>query len=247
MNHHDHATKQVLTIAHRGAAGYAPENTMAAFELAIRMGADYVELDVQLSKDEVLVVIHDDTVNRTTNGKGHVRDLTLEELRCLDAGSWFDQKFSGERIPTLTEVLDLCRGKVGVLIEIKWPEHYAEIESKLAGELVNRNKAGQDADMVIIQSFDSRSVERFHTRLPDVPVGVLIGDASGLDSERLAQLKAFSSYINPYLELATSEIVDAIHACGMKIFVWTVRSQSAVAPLLEAGVDGIITDYPDYV
>lgn len=111
--------KQVDNVAHRGATGYAPENTIAAFDLAVEMKADYIEIDVQRSKDGELVLIHDTTVDRTTDGTGKVGDLTFEQLRSLDAGSWFGEQFEGEKIPTFDEILDRYHGKVGILVEMK--------------------------------------------------------------------------------------------------------------------------------
>src|SRR5699024_11870052 len=111
--------KKMVNIAHRGASGHAPENTMAAFDKAFAMKADYIEIDVQMTKDKELVAIHDTTVNRTTNGVGAVVDYTLEELQQLHAGSWLSDEFSGEKIATHGEIYDIYRGKTGILIEIK--------------------------------------------------------------------------------------------------------------------------------
>jgi len=110
---------RVVDVAHRGGAAYAPENTMAAFMNGFELKADFIELDVAMTKDGVLIVIHDDTVDRTTNGTGKVVDLTYDYIRTLDAGSWFSPEFAGEHVPTLGEVLDAFRGKIGILIEIK--------------------------------------------------------------------------------------------------------------------------------
>ena len=157
------ASKDVETIAHRGASGYAPENTMAAFEKAVDMKADYFELDVQMTKDGKLVVIHDTSVDRTTDGSGMVKDLTLEEIHNLDAGSWFGEEFANERIPTLGEVLDEFRGKSGILIEIKSPSLYPGIEEKIAAELSARNLDKPNNNKIIVQSFDQESVQIFHS------------------------------------------------------------------------------------
>lgn len=129
----------MVNIAHRGASGHAPENTMAAFEKAFEMKADYIEIDVQMTKDGELIAIHDTTVNRTTNGTGSVGDYTLEEIQQLDAGSWFGQEFVGERIPTFEEIIDTYRGKIGLLIELKSPELYPGVEEKVAEALMERN------------------------------------------------------------------------------------------------------------
>ncbi|WP_240419772.1 glycerophosphodiester phosphodiesterase [Paenibacillus periandrae] len=240
-------TNRVLNIAHRGASGYAPENTLAAFARAIAMNADYLELDVQLSRDGRLVVIHDQTVDRTSDGTGRVVDLTLEQLREVDAGRWFNEKFTGERIPTLDEVLNLSRGKAGLLIEIKWASMHPGIEHKLADALIAHGLVQSNASAVIVQSFDQQSLKRFHAILPYVPIGVLVENQSDLVTNKLAELAAFADYINPYMDLATKEIVEAIHSQGMKVCLWTVRSPGVVKPLLELGVDGLISDYPDYI
>ena len=125
-----------LVIAHRGASGSAPENTMAAFSLAVERGAEVVELDVQMTADGYPVVIHNATVNRTTDGTGLVREKTLAELQTLDAGSWFETRFAGERVPTLEEVVTWARGRVALAIEIKnTPFHYRGIEASVTGVL----------------------------------------------------------------------------------------------------------------
>ena len=125
-------------VAHRGATGYAPENTIAAFDLAVDMKADYIEIDVQRSKDGELVVIHDTTVNRTTNGSGKVGALTFEQLRSLDTGSFKGEQFAGEQIPTFEEILDRYHGKIGILIELKAPELYPGIEEQVAEALKDK-------------------------------------------------------------------------------------------------------------
>ena len=122
----------VLRVGHRGAKGHAPENTFASFNLALEMGVNAVETDVHLSKDGEVVLIHDHTVDRTTDGRGFVKDMTLRELKQLDAGSWYDTRFAGQRIPTLTELLEWARGRVGVAIEIKnGPIYYPGIAEKV--------------------------------------------------------------------------------------------------------------------
>ncbi|MBM7551495.1 glycerophosphodiester phosphodiesterase [Thalassobacillus pellis] len=240
--------KQVLNIAHRGASGYAPENTMAAFDKAVEMKADMFELDVQMSKDGKLVVIHDTTVDRTTDGTGNVRDLTYEELKKLDAGSWFNEEFAGEKIPTLGEVLDAYRGKIGILIEVKSPSLYPGIEQKIADELIERNLHKPANEKIIVQSFNHESMAKFHHLLPSVPVGVLVGySPDGISDEQLMDFASYADYVNPSKSMVTSELVDRIHAFGMKTHPWTVRDRNSADFLLQAGVDGIITDYPDYV
>ncbi|MBH0229176.1 glycerophosphodiester phosphodiesterase [Halobacillus yeomjeoni] len=239
---------KVLTIAHRGASGYAPENTMAAFEKSVDMKADLFEIDVQMSKDGEIVVIHDTTVDRTTNGSGKVKKLTLEELRSLDAGSWFREEFAGEKIPTLSEVLDKYRGKSGILIEIKSPSLYPGIEKKIAEELKEHNLHKPHNEKIIVQSFNHDSVQTFHSILPSVPVGVLIGyNEAGISSEEMNEFSSYAEYVNPSKKMVDEDLVDRIHDHDMEIHPWTVRDRKSADALLDAGVDGIITDYPDYI
>lgn len=239
--------QKVDTIAHRGASGYAPENTMAAFRKGFEMKADYIEIDVQMTKDGHLVVIHDTTVDRTTDGTGKVGSLTLEEIRELDAGSFFGEDFAGEPIPTFEEVLDEFRGKTGILIELKAPELYPGIEKKVAEALQDRNMDKPNNEKIIVQSFNFDSMKKMNELLPDLPIGVLTGNKNDLTDEKLEEFATYADYVNPSQNLVTKELVESIHDLDMQISVWTVRKPEEVEPLLEAGVDDIITDYPDYV
>ncbi|MFC0186874.1 glycerophosphodiester phosphodiesterase [Fictibacillus aquaticus] len=239
-------SEQVQTVAHRGASGYAPENTMAAFRKGVEMKADYIEIDVQMSKDGELVVIHDTTLDRTTDGSGNVKDHTLEDLRRLDAGSFYSPEFAGEKIPTFEEVIDEFRGN-GILIELKAPHLYPGIEKKVAAVLKKRDMDKPANNKIIIQSFDFNSLKITNELLPDMPIGALTGNKDDLTAAKLKEFSAYCEYVNPYLGNVTSEVVDSSHSYDMGIMSWTVRKQEEVQPLLNAGVDGIITDYPDYV
>jgi len=247
---------RVEDVAHRGGAAYAPENTMAAFMNAFLLKADYFELDVAMTKDGVLVVIHDDTVDRTTDGTGKVAELTYDYIRTLDAGSWFSPEFVGEHVPTLGEVLNTFRGKIGILIEIKDPKIYPGIEQKVADELIKRNMDKPENGKIIVQSFDWDSVQTFHDILPEVPVGVLTFYAIDVTPARLAEAATYADYVNPYLGnpqyppyvvRVTPDVIDLIHDYGMGIMVWTVDTPADITWLVKAHVDGIITDNPDYV
>ncbi|KZE63797.1 glycerophosphodiester phosphodiesterase [Fictibacillus phosphorivorans] len=237
---------QVQTVAHRGAAGYAPENTMAAFHKGVEMKADYIEIDVQESKDGELVVIHDFTLDRTTNGTGYVKDRTLDEIRQLDAGSYFGEEFTGEKVPTFEEVLDEFRGKTGILIELKATYYYPGIEEKVAAAIKQRNMHLPAHHKIIVQSFEFDSMQRMDKLLPKVPVGVLTSRATDLSEAKLNEFASYAEFVNPSRTLVNSSIVDEVHERNMGIMAWTVRKQEEVQPLLDAGVDGIITDYPDY-
>ena len=247
---------RVQAIAHRGASGYAPENTMAAFMEAFELKADFIELDVAMTKDGVLIVIHDDTVDRTTDGTGKVAELTYDYIRTLDAGSWFSPEFAGEQVPTLGEVLNTFRGKIGILIEIKDPIIYPGIEQKVADELIKRNMDKPENGKIIVQSFDWDSVKMFHEILPDVLVGVLTFYAQDVLPAALEEAAEYADYVNPflgdpgyppYVVRVTPAVIDLIHSYGMGILVWTVNIPADIAWLVKAHADGIITNYPDYV
>ena len=241
-------TQTVDNIAHRGASGHAPENTMAAFEKAFEMKADYIEIDVQMTKDGELIAIHDTTVNRTTNGAGSVGDYTLEEIQQLDAGSWFGQEFAGEQIPTFEEVIDTYRGKIGLLIELKSPELYPGVEEKVAETLMERNMHKPNNEKIIIQSFNHASVQQSKALLQNIPHGVLAGTSwANVTDEQLAQFTTFADFFHPNMSIVTDELVDRVHIAGMKIYPYTVRTQEQANNLFERNVDGIITDFPEYV
>jgi glycerophosphoryl diester phosphodiesterase len=229
---------------------------MAAFELAERLGADFIELDIRMSKDGELVVIHDKTVDRTTNKAGSVHNYTLRELQGMDAGSFFSAKYSDETIVTLEEVMYRFAGRIGILIEIKDPQLYPGIEEKLA-KMVRRYELIQDiagigvsdsvqgVEGIIIQSFDFGSVRRMHTLLPDIPVAVLIhADQHPLTDKTLDELASYASSINISHDLLDEALVRKIHDRNRKVMAWTIRNDRDMERMKELGVDGIITDFP---
>lgn len=239
--------RKMLAIAHRGASGYAPENTMRAFDKAVDMKADYIEIDVQRSKDGKLVIIHDTKVNRTTNGKGYVKDLTFAELQNLDAGSWMGDEFYGEKIPSFEEVLARYHGKIGILIELKAPELYPGIEEDVAKILKMYHLDKAENEEIIIQSFHFESMKKMKRLLPYIPIGVLI---SKKENATVDTVKAFSSYADYYnlnYAILTEDLVHAVKAEGMKVLSWTVRSPETAEYLLSYNIDAIVTDYPDFV
>jgi len=240
--------QKMVNIAHRGASGHAPENTIAAFDKAFEMKADYIEIDVQMTSDGRLVAIHDTTIDRTTNGTGSVGDYTLEELRQLDAGSWFGEKFAGEQIPTFEEILDRYRGKIGILIELKSPELYPGVEEKVADALIERNMHKPNNKKIIIQSFNHASVQKSKEHVPNIPHGVLTGLSwADVTDEQLTEFAAYADFFNPNMNIVTHELVGKVQDKGMKMYPYTVRTQEQADNLFELGVDGIITDFPEYV
>lgn len=244
---------QVKVIAHRGASGYAPENTLVAIEQAIDLKADIVEIDVHLSKDGELMVIHDETLERTTDGQGFVHDMTLKELKELDAGSWFGNNYNGQRIPTLDEVLKLIDGRVTCLIEIKWAEEflYEGIVPKIH-EAVLRHQA---KDWVMIQSFEGAYLDESYAINPEIPVQKLIvfEESVPLLSFHLdnqfhlgrAEVKPYFTGVNPFFLSMTQRRVAGLQVQGKTVFTYTVNEVEDMEKLLLMGVDGIITNFPD--
>ena len=232
--------RRPLLIGHRGYPARYPENTLAAFTGAMDAGCDMIELDVTLTRDRRVVVIHDDTLDRTTNGSGPVRDRTVEEMRTLDAGSWFAPRFAAERVPLLDEVIALTAGRCMLNIEIKTSAYEADdrpdsVERQVA-ELV---KTGGAMDRVIVSSFDRRILERL-ARMPAPPALAFISDA-GADPEVMGVLRTIKAFSwHPRRTVLTREQVERVHAEGMKIFPWTINTRSEADALLQLGVDGLI-------
>jgi glycerophosphoryl diester phosphodiesterase len=239
-----------IVVAHRGASGYAPENTMAAIKKAITMGVDMIEIDVQLSKDNEVVLMHDLTVDRTTNGKGKVRDLYLEEIKKLDAGKWFSSEFSGEKVPTLEEVIQAINGQCKLLIEVKRVKSKKlEIENKIV-QLINKYNA---YNWCIVQSFETQVIKNIQAldksiechKLVTMNISVLpLHIDSRIKTGTIYKYKTVQS-INPYFKMLNKRKVNKIHSRGQKIITWTVNEPEDMKRMIEMGVDGIITNYPD--
>jgi len=226
----------VLNIAHRGASGTFPENTISAFRAAIDVGADMCELDVQLSRDGAVVVIHDETVERTTGGKGEVAELTLEELKRLDAGAKFkDGAFKGERIPTLDEVFAVTSGKCGLNIELK----AGGLEHQVAQIMQARNALGDS----IVSSFDWEYLKKIRQLHFNIRVGLLAEEKPVELIMNAVAMRAHS--INPRWDMVTSDLCKAAHERGLKVYTWTVDADARMRALIECGVDGIMTNYPE--
>ncbi len=232
-------------IAHRGASGQYPENTYAAFDAAIEFGADFLELDLQLTKDGQLAVIHDSTLDRTTNGKGDVSRYTLEELQAFDAGSWKDSRFKGERIPIFKDVLQKYSTEIGILIEVK-PTEYLE---KLAGELAKLLAENLNAKsrQIIVQSFDEAFLMEFKRRMPSIPLGILIRhQTNGIKRQTIRRLAGEYSYINPKITMADAKLINDIKAENAKCLIWTVNSKKRGQAILSLNPAGIITNNPEW-
>lgn len=230
-----------LCIAHRGASGYAPEHTRAAFELAVAQGADMIELDVQLTGDGELVVFHDADVQRTTNGTGRVRELSLAQLRSLDAGGWFDARFAGERVLTLAEVLELVAGRVLLNVEVKASqEDGASLIPKLLATLQHHDAL----ETTLVSAFDWWLLADIRQADPRLRLGLLWSDPLiPWPWDRAGKMQA--SHLHPLWAVVTRKHVEEAHAQGLWVNAWTVNDPPTMVELLNMGVDGIVTDYPD--
>ncbi|MGL3149476.1 glycerophosphodiester phosphodiesterase [Microbacterium sp. A82] len=225
-----------VVIAHRGDSAVAPENTMPAFASTTDAGAKYIEIDIRMSKDGVPVVIHDSTVDRTTNGTGMVSEMTIEELRALDAGSWFDDSFTGTKIPTLDEVAShIADSSTDVMIEYKGTWSQSAIQTTV--EMLDA--AGLDG-RVITQSFSKKTVANISELAPRLPVGWL---TEKLDPSTIATAqKIGADAVNP--SRASAQGVALAHQAKLGVFVWTHDSDPDWESLTAMGVDGIITNHP---
>lgn len=223
--------------AHRGASGQAPENTLAAFRLALEMGADMCELDVQQTADDRLVVMHDDTLQRTTTGKGNVWDMTLAELQSHDAGVWFEKRFAGEKLPALEDVIALARGKMKLNIEVKMHGHERQI-APLVIETIRRENF---ADECVVTSFDWKIAEEIKALAPDLRVGYIFGWREFAEEVFAGPVDLLSAHYS----LVDAAFLSRARAAGKKVHVWTVNYKWLMRRLLKLGVGGIITNYPD--
>lgn len=248
-----------VPVAHRGASGYAPENTLAAVDKAAELGIDWVENDVQRSRDGELIVMHDTTLDRTTDAEEvfpdrapwNVSDFSAAEIARLDAGSWFGDAYAGARVPTLRQYLRQVEGNgQKLLLELKQPDRYPGIEGETLKELSNEGwlERGHQ-ERLIVQSFDAESVSAVHSLAPEVKTGFL----GKPDPRELPEYARFADQINPNYPTVTKDYVAAVHAVKgahgkpLEVFAWTVNDGPTARALAEAGVDGIISNVPDVV
>lgn len=238
-----HPERRPLNIAHRGASAVAPPNTLSAFRRAAQLGADGVELDVHLCADGVPVVIHDPTVDATTDGSGRVAEMTLAELKKLDAGTWFDPAFAGERLPTLGEVMETVGDRLFLNIELKSISLRSDgLERAVIAEI---ERCGL-ADNVLLSSFNPLSLRRAKQAAPHLPTGLLISPDLPLPLRRawLAPLAPHEAR-HPEHTLVDARYVARTRRRGYRINTWTVDEPAEMRRLIALGVDAIITNVPD--
>lgn len=236
-----------LLIAHRGASSEAPENTLSAIKLGFEIGVDCVEIDVHLTADEQLVLIHDAVIGRTATGDTsgaasgalgkRIAHMTLAEIQKLDAGSWFGASFKGEKIPTLDQLLQLDRGSAGIMIEVKHGHAFPE---PLAAAIVKSYRAAPKPDSLIVGSFSVLLLETLQKIAPEIPLMGIVEKKPLLTSFDHLNLK----YMALWYKLINPPLLAACHEAGQKVWTFTVDDLNTARFLLSIGIDGIITNKP---
>ena len=225
----------VLIMAHRGYSAKAPENTIPAFREAYKAGATAIELDVQMTRDGQIVVLHDDSLKRTTGVNKHIWEVDYDEIKDLDNGSFFSEEYAGTRIPTLEEAIHYCKGKLYINIEIKRTGHDEGIEDRVV-QIIRDNDFQEDCD---VTSQDYETLAYIYERYPDI----LLAYTSVIGIGNVEQLEAVD-ILSIQETFATYDTVEAMHRAGKKVFVWTVNEEATMERLIGLGVDAILTNDP---
>ena len=225
----------MIVTAHRGASYVAPENTLSAMSAAIEAGAEFAELDVGLTRDGHVVLMHDRTVDRTTDGTGDLGDFSLEELEALEAGSWFSEEFAGEPIPTLREVMQLARGKLKLNIEIKT----SRAEPTIAAQVVEIIRSEGFVDDCMVTSFSRETIEEVKRIAPELRTGFIFGEDYPEDV-----FEGGWEVLSSNHEVVDSAFVARAKQSGKSVHVWTVDDRDLMLRLIGLGVDGIISNRP---
>jgi glycerophosphoryl diester phosphodiesterase len=248
----------VLNIGHRGASGYAPEHTIPAYDLALEQGADYIEIDLQMTKDGVLVAMHDDTLDRTADApegvpkrfcSGPVIKRTLEQIKQCDVGSWFSPEYAGEQIPTLEEIFQRYGTSVNYYIETKNPEAALGMEEELL-RLMDEYGLTEPAEenwQVLIQSFSAESLMKIHEMNSSLPLIQLYFSTKTSESIQasLAEVSTYAVGIGPSMTDVDAALVEAAHALCLDVHPYTVNETDEMKALIALGVDGMFTNLPD--
>ena len=244
--------KDILNVSHRGASGYAPEHTLISYEMGEKLKGDYIEIDLQMTKDGQLIAMHDETLDRTTNGTGLVKDFTLAEIKELDAGSWFNEKYpqyaqlsyEGLTVPTLEEVFQEFGKNENYYIETKSPEVYPGMEEELL-RLVEKYDINKKK--LLVQSFSAESLLKMHELDPSVKLVQLLwytADAVITDAE-IAAMKQYAIGIGPNHTYLNEEYVQQVVNSGLEIHPYTVNDKETMKKLIDWGVTGMFTNFPD--
>ncbi|WP_286183402.1 glycerophosphodiester phosphodiesterase [Bacillus sp. ISL-55] len=242
-------TEDFIIIAHRGASAYAPEHTLPAYDLAVQSGADYLEIDLQMTKDGELIALHDAKVDRTTNGSGLANAQTLDKIKALEAGSWFNEQFpqlaypvyEKVKIPTLEEIFQRYGRSANYYIETKSPG----MEEDLIN-LLRKHSLIQSESKVIIQSFHSKSLKKIHKLEPGISLIQLYrySEKARLTDRELRSLKKYASGIGANYEKVEEDYIKKAHRHGLAVHLFTVNTDEDIQQAYEIGADGVFTDYP---
>lgn len=244
--------KDIVNVSHRGASGHAPEHTITAYQMGEKMHGDYIEIDLQMTKDGKLIAMHDEKVDRTTNGTGLVKDHTLEQIKQLDAGSWFNEKYpayanqeyAGLKVPTLEEVFQKFGKNKNYYIETKSPEVYPGMEKELL-RLVNEYEINKDK--LLVQSFSPLSLKTMNKLDPSIKLVQLLSyktNATITDAE-VAAIKEYAIGVGPNYTYLNQEYVQKVVNSGLEIHPYTVNDKETMKKLIDWGVTGMFTNFPD--
>lgn len=248
---------KLLNVAHRGASGHAPEHTLTSYELGEQMKGHYIEIDLQMTKDGHLIAMHDVTVDRTTNGTGLVKEMTLEEIKELDAGSWFNEKYpllakeeyKGLQVPTLEEVFEKFGHSAEYYIETKSPDVYPGMEEKLLEVLDKYKLTGVNgrSSQVIIQSFSPESLLKLNELNPNIPLVQLLwySSPSSISDLELEMIKQYAVGVGPNFSRIDEDYVKNVRENGLQIHPYTINTKEDMRKALEWGVTGVFTNFPD--
>nr|WP_224773364.1 glycerophosphodiester phosphodiesterase [Metabacillus idriensis] len=244
--------KDIVNVSHRGASGYAPEHTITSYQMGDKMHGDYIEVDLQMTKDGKLIAMHDETVDRTTDGTGLVKDYTLEQIKQLDAGSWFNEKYpqyanqdyAGLKVPTLEEVFQKFGKNAKYYIETKSPEVYPGMEKELL-RLVNDYEINKKT--LLVQSFSPLSLKTMNELDPSVMLVQLLSyktNAVITDAE-IAAIKQYAMGVGPNYTYLNQDYVQKVVGSGLEIHPYTVNDKETMKKLIDWGVTGMFTNFPD--
>lgn len=234
------AQDDLLIIAHRGDSSEAPEHTMPAYKKAIESGADYIEIDLMMSKDGRLVALHDETIDRTTNGKGKVSEYTLKQLKEFDAGAWFSDEFKGEKILSLEEIVDEFGSSTKYYIETKIVDNQSGMEEKLLDILSDRRLLND----VVIQSFSSKSLKRIHRSKRDIPL-IQLCESKDIPYLKEQEINQYADGIGLNGRLVDKDFVERMHSANLEVhtFFNKENEKKIIKGVVSLGVDGVLTDY----
>lgn len=239
-----YAAGRMLVFGHRGASAYAPMNTLPAFELAAAQGADGIELDAHRTRDGHIVILHDFTVDKTTDGSGRITDMTLERVRALDAGSWFGDAFRGVGIPTLDEVFEAVGQRLYVNVELKSESQETDGLEQAVADVIARHGMQQ---RVIVSSFNPLALARFRALLPAAPAAFLYDETLGDPLSVLRAVGLTVEALHPHHVLLDAGLMVLARTHGWWVNTWTVNDPARAVALRDLGVDTVMTDNPDTV